>query len=90
MPLLRHLTKDEQRALIHKIRNSGRSKTDPTSGEILDNLMSQDFEKELAKVSEVENYNLKNRYRFQKTQMDYADKKRMPIDQSKVKDILRN
>ena len=32
----------------------------------------------------------KNRYRLEKTKLDYAEKKRMPIDERKVKDILRN
>ncbi len=33
---------------------------------------------------------MKNRYRLQNTTMDYAEKKRMPIDTWKMKDILRN
>ena len=37
-----------------------------------------------------DDYMLKNRYRFQKTTMDFADPKKMPIDESKVKDLLRN
>lgn len=32
----------------------------------------------------------KNRYRLEKTKLDWAEKKRMPIDERKVKDILRN
>ena len=48
------------------------------------------LEQKLSKISEKENFNAKNRYRLQKTQLDFADKKRMPIDQSKVKDLLRN
>jgi len=33
---------------------------------------------------------MKNRYRFQKQTMNFADKKRMPVDERKVKDLLRN
>jgi hypothetical protein len=50
----------------------------------------QTIETKLAKLSEEENFNSKNRYRLQRTKLDYADKKRMPIDESKLKDVLRN
>ena len=52
--------------------------------------INQTIEKKLAKISEDENFLEKNRYRLEKTKLDYADKKRMPIDERKVKDILRN
>ena len=44
----------------------------------------------LAKLSEKENYALKNRYIHQRTTMDYAEKSRMPVDERKVKDLLRH
>lgn len=44
----------------------------------------------MAEVSEEENFNLKNRYRHQWKTMNFADKKRMPIHESKVADLLRN
>lgn len=44
----------------------------------------------LAEISEEENYALKNRYRHQRLTMDYADKKRMPVDERSVRDMLRN
>lgn len=47
-------------------------------------------EEKLAKISEEENYNAKNRYRLQRKTLDYAEKKRMPIDESKLRDVLRN
>ena len=50
----------------------------------------QTIEEKLAKISEEENFNKKNRYRLQRTQLDYADSKRMPIDEQKMKDVLRN
>jgi hypothetical protein len=90
MPMLRHLSADEQRALIHKIRNSNRKVGDPNATLYLDVMVSDDLETKLAKISEDENYALKNRYRHQRQTMDYADKKRMPVDATKVKDILRN
>jgi|LauGreDrversion4_2_1035121.scaffolds.fasta_scaffold176363_3 hypothetical protein len=57
---------------------------------LIDGIVSRNWEKTLAQISERENYALKNRYRFQKTTMDFADPKKMPIDESKVKDLLRN
>lgn len=88
--MLRNLDEEEQRALIHKIRNSNRKLSNPQENLFYDQLLSQTLEKKLAQISEEENYNIKNRYRHQNTTMDYADKKRMPIDDWKVKDILRN
>ena len=44
---------------------------------------------ELAKVSEEENFALKNRYKHQQDTMKYADPAKMPIDAHKVKDLLR-
>ena len=50
-----------------------------------------DFEKtQFAKLAEESNFDAKNRFRLDKKLFAYADKSRMPIDQSKVKDILRN
>ena len=45
---------------------------------------------ELAKVSEKEHFDVKNRYRHQRETLDYAEKKRMPIDERTVRDMLRN
>lgn len=53
-------------------------------------MVNKNMEKKLAHISEEENYNKKNRYRLQRTQLDFADKKRMPIDESKLKDVLKN
>jgi hypothetical protein len=53
-------------------------------------MTSQSIEEKLAKLSEEENFNAKNRYRLQRTKLDYIDKKRTPIDESKMKDVLRN
>jgi len=89
MPVLRNLSPSEQEALIHKIRNSKRS-WDHISNDIIDEMTSQSIEEKLAKLSEEENFNAKNRYRLQRTKLDYIDKKRTPIDESKMKDVLRN
>jgi hypothetical protein len=90
MPVLRNLNEDEQRILLHKIRNAPRKGNDLISESLLDQMSFQRVEKLLAQLSEDENYNAKNRYRLQKTTLDYAEKKRMPIDEAKLKDVLRN
>jgi len=53
-------------------------------------MVAGDLEKELAAISEEENFNLKNRFRHQIKTMQFADPKRMPIDESKVRDMLRH
>ena len=93
MPVLAGLTKDEQRALLHKISNE--SSSSAVAGQekletIYDNIVGKTLETELAKASEEANYDMKNRYRLNKKTLQYADKKRMPLDESKVVDLLRN
>jgi len=51
---------------------------------------SDEREVQLAKLSEEENYNMKNWYRHARRTMDWADKSRMPVDERKVRDMLRN
>lgn len=48
------------------------------------------LEKKLAQISEDENFNKKNRFLLQKQKLNFIEKKRTPIDASKVKDLLRN
>ena len=50
----------------------------------------KEVEEKLAKISEDANFEAKNRYRLQKTTLDHAEKKRMTVDESKIKDVLRN
>lgn len=90
MPLLRNLSEDEQQILLHKIRNSTRKGPELTSESLLDQMSFLRLEQSLAQLSEDENFNKKNRYRLQKTTMDFAEKKRMPIDEAKLKDVLRH
>ena len=86
---MRGLTPDEQRAFFHKVQNQRGDGSD-YNNRILDAMMSNKLEEKLAAMSEEENFNSKNRYRLQKRVLDYADKKRMPIDEQKLKDVLRN
>jgi hypothetical protein len=60
------------------------------SDELTDRACSN-FEKEkMAKISEEENFAVKNRFMHQKETMNFARKEKMPVDKRKVKDILRN
>lgn len=63
MGVLRGLNEEETRTLLHKLTNTGRSATATNSELYLTNTLSKDIETKLAKLSEDENYNLKNRYR---------------------------
>lgn len=84
MPLLSGLNEKEQRSLVHLLQNKNEE------DRLYAYITSDDIKVKLAKVSEEENHALKNRYRHQRKTMDFAEKKRMPIDESKVKDLLRN
>ena len=90
MPFLRGLDEEEMRILKHKIRNQSRGEEQEFEQQLWNLMANKNNEKQLAQLSEEENFNDKNRYRQQKIKMDHADKKRMPVDQSKVKDLLRN
>ena len=84
MPSLAGLSGEEKRTLIHMLSNK-------TSEDILlDSMLDDSNLKKLAELSETENHALKNRYRHQRRTMDFADSKKMPIDERKVKDMLRN
>lgn len=84
MPLLSELKPEEQRSLVHMLFSESEESMH------LDCLTDNRTEKQFAKISEAENYAIKNRYRHQHKTMHYADAKRMPIDEKKVKDLLRN
>lgn len=56
---------------------------------MIDQACNDDLAAKLAKISEEENFALKNRYKHQKETMDFADPVKMPIEAHKVKDLLR-
>ena len=84
MPLLAQLNAKEQRDFVHMLESES------FKGQYLDQLCEGTVEKELAKLSESENYAAKNHYVLKNKTLKYADPKRMPIDERKVKDMLRN
>lgn len=57
--------------------------------DLIDAACSDTFKQTLAKISEEENFALKNRFKHHFDTMQYADSEKMPIEKSKVKDLLR-
>ena len=92
MPILTTLTEEETEIFLHLVRNKGRSldSMQQDTNELIDQACNDDLKKKLAKKSEEENFSLKNRFQHEKKTMKYAKKDKMPLDQSKVKDLLRN
>ena len=92
MPYLAGLSEEDKRTFIHLLNNKHGNV--PIGEEILEQVMDSSVDNSdlvaLAEVSEEENYLKKNRYRLQRTTIDFADKKRMPVDEKSVRDILRN
>lgn len=82
MPILASLNEDEAQSFLHLLRNKDRpaSNNERRSNLLIDNACSDELKKELAQVSEDENFAVKNRYLHQKQTMNYMDAKRMPID----------
>ncbi|CDW85583.1 UNKNOWN [Stylonychia lemnae] len=90
MPILRGLTPSEVEILVHKIKNSNQNISDSMTEEILNESVLRDVEEGLAKVSEEQNYLAKNRYRLERTVLDYGDKKRQPVDHRRLHEMLKN
>jgi hypothetical protein len=93
MGTLSGLNAADQRALIHLIKNKGASQIadgQELSEQLMNEVTSEGFLKELAEISETENFVLKNRYKHQKDTMNFAEKKRMPVDERSVREMLRN
>lgn len=62
MPFLRGLDAEEMRILKHKILNSNRDSEDQIDQGLWNNMALKKLETKLAKLSEEENFNDKNRY----------------------------
>ena len=90
MPLLRGLSREEADALIHLIKNKRGNVGEESTDMLLTSMVYNPLEEQLAKISEEAHFEQKNRYKLEKEKLQYADKKRMAIDEQKVKDILRN
>ena len=92
MPILRDLDEEEAKIFIHLVKNKGRSvdQSIQATNDLIDDACDNSMAEKLAKLSEDSNYAMKNRYKHDFETMNYARKDKMPIDQSKVKDLLRN
>lgn len=93
MPLVADLDEEETQILLHLVKNKSRRELNNDTRrtqELIDNDCQDDLKVKLAKLSEEENFALKNRWMHNKKTMKYADKKKMPIDKSKVVDMLRH
>jgi len=90
MPVLRGLSRSEVEILIHRIKNSNSNLADTLQDDLLTEAIHRNLETELAKVSEDQNYLSKNRYRLEKTVLEYGDKKRQPVDAKRLSDMLKN
>lgn len=86
------MDQEETEILFHLIKNRNTDINTSTkhTNELVDKACSNVEKQRLAKISEEQNFLNKNRFYIDKTLMNYADKKRMPIDEIKVKDMLRN
>ena len=92
MPLLAELDDYEKQAFLHFLGNKGSRYGigDEDLEELYESLTSDKLEETLAKISEKENFDIKNRHYINKTLLNYADKSRQPISESKVRDLLKN
>lgn len=92
IPILSRLSEEEMEIFLHMVKNKRRSMNAQTlaSDLLIDEACSDDLKKKFAKLSEEENFALKNTFKHQQDTMRHADKKRMPIDKSKVRDLLRH
>ena len=92
MLVLSTLEEDEWRIFMHLRQNKNRTinKAKQISNTLIDSDCSTLAKEELARLSEEENYKLKNRYRHNKLTMELADKSKMPVDSRKVRDILKH
>lgn len=91
MPFFARLDEEESEIFIHLLKNKGRSQSpsEQRTFDLIDEACSDELRSELARISEEENYSLKNRFKHEKDTMKYAEASRMPIEQTKVKDLLR-
>ncbi len=80
------LNDEEKEIFMHHLMNE----RDSVSQILAQQATSQEFEKSLAKKVLEEQFNQKNYYRNHQKKLKFADPKRQPIDERKLKDILRN
>lgn len=93
MPIIADLDDDEIQIFIHLVKSKVRQELNNDkrrTNELVDKDCFSSLSEDLAKLSEEENFASKNRWLLNKKKLDYADKKKMPVDKSKVVDLLRH
>jgi hypothetical protein len=92
MPILSALDEEEMRIFMHLLesKNQQQNVSKQLTMTLVDEACSNEAKEKLAKLSEEENFALKSTYTHTKRTMQYAKKDKMPVDESKVKDLLRN
>uniref|UniRef100_A0A7S3MZA8 Uncharacterized protein n=1 Tax=Strombidium inclinatum TaxID=197538 RepID=A0A7S3MZA8_9SPIT len=93
MPHIVNLEGKEALDFIHLVLSKNGTTLDADkqrSLNMIDAACSDSNIKALAKASEEENFNTKSYHRLENRHLRHADKKKMPIDARKVKDILTN
>lgn len=82
MPILSSLDQEETDIFLHLLRNKNRNldSSKQNTNTLIDAACSDEYIKKLAKISEEENFALKNRFKHHKDTMQYAKKERMPIE----------
>lgn len=84
MPLLAKLNDREKKSLIHMLQ------AESPESRAMSAMCGNTREEKLAQLSERANYEQKNYYRHKQRTLQFAEKKRMPVEEAKVRDMLRN
>lgn len=92
MPLLRKLDEEETEIFLHLVRSKNRSMDahHQRTLELIDSACDDSLKTQLAKISEDENFAAKNQYKLEKDRLQYIDKSKMPVSETKVRDLLRH
>lgn len=92
MPVLMQLDEYESEDLLHLIKNKQRSSNSEKQNrknKLIDEACSDVLKKKLSKISEDENFAVKNAYNHETETMNYAKKEKMPVDSRKVTNAVR-
>jgi uncharacterized protein (UPF0147 family) len=92
MPILTQLTEEETQAFLHLRKNKQRTNASEKQNrrtQLLDAACSDELKIKLAKISEDENFAIKNAYNHETETMHYAKKEKMPVDSRKVLNAVR-
>lgn len=91
MPSLASLDEEETEIFLHLLNNKGRDQSisKQLSLNLIDQACDDGDKSELSRISEEENFALKARYKHDNDTARWMDSKKMPVDEAKVRDLLR-